>query len=84
LSASSGLEQAIPSCNARLRRQVSADGALEGRDGAYQVAASFQFLFKIELCSGILGSAPPLCGIPLSGSVIALAAQHHTRSMYAS
>src|ERR1700722_10271173 len=29
------------------------DGALQGCDGAYQVAASFQFLSKIELCSGI-------------------------------
>ena len=31
------------------------DGALERRDGACQVAASFQFLSKIELCSGITG-----------------------------
>ncbi len=42
------------------------DSALEGRDGACQVAASFQFLSKIELCSRITRiERPPLCGIPL-------------------
>src|SRR5260370_27906852 len=56
------------------------DGALERRDGASRVAAGFEFLPKIELCSGIVGiDGYRFAELRKGASVIALSTQGHAQ-----